>query len=246
MVSPSSRQAVMSKKSTSSLLERTRFTASPNSQTGMPLLVNLSSGSLVRLPASTTRLKLTTFTKPTISGPSGDGWAVLDPRAAQPGAQTSRAKSGVRRATRGPYFPPVSPLFAAFGGCEAVDPLIGVGAGELTQGFAYTALEPGDTILAPELLGEGLEEVDLALSSFSGPAPTSPGGFLRGLLLRGLSNGLESRIGPAVRGGAHGRVGPSLFAHRARRLIVGGRGVVSVGELFEGGSADVHRVAQGT
>src|SRR5215204_2990133 len=61
MVSPSSRQAVMSKKSTSSLLERTRFTASPNSQTGIPLLVNLSSGSLVRLPASTTRLKLTMF-----------------------------------------------------------------------------------------------------------------------------------------------------------------------------------------
>src|SRR3712207_7115186 len=61
MVSPSSRQAVMSKKSTSSLLERTRFTASPNSQTGIPLLVNLSSGSLVRLPVSTTRLKLTIF-----------------------------------------------------------------------------------------------------------------------------------------------------------------------------------------
>src|SRR4051794_9633207 len=59
MVSPSSRQAVMSKKSTSSLLERTRFTASPNWQTGMPLFVNLNSGSLVRLPARTTRLKLT-------------------------------------------------------------------------------------------------------------------------------------------------------------------------------------------
>src|SRR3982751_1689764 len=58
MVSPSSRQAVMSKKSTSSLLERTRFTASPNSQTGIPLFVNLSSGSRVRLPARTTRLKL--------------------------------------------------------------------------------------------------------------------------------------------------------------------------------------------
>src|SRR3712207_6928147 len=37
----------------------TRFTAIPNWHTGMPLFVNLSSGSLVRLPARTTRLKLT-------------------------------------------------------------------------------------------------------------------------------------------------------------------------------------------
>src|SRR5215213_5231668 len=59
MVSPSSRQALTSKKSTSSFLERTRFTASPNEQTAIPLLVILSSGSLVRLPARTTRLKLT-------------------------------------------------------------------------------------------------------------------------------------------------------------------------------------------
>src|SRR5215217_1173973 len=49
----------MSKKSTSSFLERTRFTASPNSQTGIPLFVNLNSGSRVRFPARTTRLKLT-------------------------------------------------------------------------------------------------------------------------------------------------------------------------------------------
>src|SRR3990170_5938708 len=64
MVSPSSRQAEMSKKSTSSLLERTRLTASPKEQTGIPSLVNLSSGSLVRLPANTTRLKLTTANPP--------------------------------------------------------------------------------------------------------------------------------------------------------------------------------------
>src|SRR5829696_5467348 len=36
MVSPSSRQALMSKKSTSSFLERTRFTAMPNEHTGTP------------------------------------------------------------------------------------------------------------------------------------------------------------------------------------------------------------------
>src|SRR5919199_1430483 len=59
MVSPSSRQAETSKKSTSSFLERTRLTASPKEQTGIPSLVNLSSGSLVRFPASMTRLKLT-------------------------------------------------------------------------------------------------------------------------------------------------------------------------------------------
>src|SRR5215212_4394106 len=51
----------MSKKSTSSFLENTRFTASPNPHTGVPLCVNLSSGSLVKLPANMTRLKLTMF-----------------------------------------------------------------------------------------------------------------------------------------------------------------------------------------
>src|SRR3954470_18917957 len=60
MVSPSSRQAEMSKKSTSSLRDLTLFTASPNEHTGMPSFVKRNSGSLVRLPASTTRLKLTT------------------------------------------------------------------------------------------------------------------------------------------------------------------------------------------
>src|SRR5215212_51364 len=60
MVSPSSRQAEMSKKSTSSLRDLTLLTARPKEQTGMPSLVKRSSGSLVKLPASTTRLKLTT------------------------------------------------------------------------------------------------------------------------------------------------------------------------------------------
>src|SRR5215208_3569160 len=59
MVSPSSRQAEMSKKSTSSFLERTRFTAMPKEHTGTPARVKRSSGSRVRLPPKTTRLKLT-------------------------------------------------------------------------------------------------------------------------------------------------------------------------------------------
>src|SRR5215203_2370579 len=64
MVWPSSRQALTSKKSTSSLLERTRLTASPKEHTGIPSLVDLSSGSLVRFPARTTRLKLTMRVSP--------------------------------------------------------------------------------------------------------------------------------------------------------------------------------------
>src|SRR5215211_26670 len=59
MISPSSRQALMSKKSTSSFLERTRFTAMPKEHTGTPARVKRSSGSRVRLPPKTTRLKLT-------------------------------------------------------------------------------------------------------------------------------------------------------------------------------------------
>src|SRR5215213_7911870 len=59
MVSPSSRQALMSKKSTSSFLERTRFTAMPKEHTGTPACVKRISGSRVRLPPKTTRLKLT-------------------------------------------------------------------------------------------------------------------------------------------------------------------------------------------
>src|SRR5918993_4392215 len=60
MVSPSSRQAEMLKKSTSSLRDLTRLTAIPKEQTGIPSLVKRNSGSLVMLPASMTRLKLTT------------------------------------------------------------------------------------------------------------------------------------------------------------------------------------------
>src|SRR5215218_10676455 len=59
MVWPSWRHALTSKKSTSSFLDLTRLTASPKEQTGMPSLVKRTSGSLVRLPARTTRLKLT-------------------------------------------------------------------------------------------------------------------------------------------------------------------------------------------
>src|SRR5829696_2327521 len=59
MVSPSSRHALTSKKSTSSDFERTRLTARPKPATGTPSLVNRSSGSRVRLPASTTLLNET-------------------------------------------------------------------------------------------------------------------------------------------------------------------------------------------
>src|ERR671911_1230574 len=64
MVSPSSRHALTSKKSTSSFLERTRFTAMPKEHTGTPASVKRSSGSRVRLPPRTTRLKLTMRVSP--------------------------------------------------------------------------------------------------------------------------------------------------------------------------------------
>src|SRR5215211_4733567 len=64
MVWPSSRHALTSKKSTSSLLERTRFTAIPKEHTGTPALVKRNSGSRVRLPPRTTRLKLTMRVSP--------------------------------------------------------------------------------------------------------------------------------------------------------------------------------------
>src|SRR5215217_4188507 len=71
MVSPSSRHALMSKKSTSSFLERTRLTANPKEQTGTPspsISTNLSSGSLVRLPARITLLKLAMSQPPFVLG----------------------------------------------------------------------------------------------------------------------------------------------------------------------------------
>src|SRR5215208_5068774 len=71
MVSPSSRHALMSKKSTSSFLERTRLTANPQEQTGAPspsISTNLSSGSLVRLPARITLLKLAMSQPPFVLG----------------------------------------------------------------------------------------------------------------------------------------------------------------------------------
>jgi hypothetical protein len=88
--------------------------------------------------------------KLTTSELADGGWAVPGSRTPQPGAQESRA----RNARRGASFV-ASPLFAVFGGGEAVDPLVGLGAGELTQRLADAALETGDTVLAPELLGEG-------------------------------------------------------------------------------------------
>jgi hypothetical protein len=55
-------------------------------------------------------------------------------------------------------------LLAALGRGQTVDPLVGLGAREFAQGLADAAFKAGDTILAPKLLGEGLEKVDLALA----------------------------------------------------------------------------------
>src|SRR5215204_4285822 len=52
-------QQLTLKKSTASLFDRRRLRAIEKFATGTPSWVNLSSGSRVRLPAKTTRLKLT-------------------------------------------------------------------------------------------------------------------------------------------------------------------------------------------
>src|SRR5215210_8252428 len=85
-------------------------------------------------------------------------------------------------------------LLAAFGGGQAVDPLVGLGAGELAQGLTDAAFEAGDAVLTPKLLSEGLEKVDLALARLLGrSSPASPGGLLSGFLgvfLRTFFHGL--------------------------------------------------------
>src|SRR3954451_5681273 len=139
----------------------------------------------------------------------------------------------------------VLPLVAAFGGCKTVYPLVGLGAGELAKRFAYAAFEAGHAILAPELLGESPEKVDLALARLVTPGspPAPPRASLR-RLLRNPFNGLGLRVGPAVRSrvGGPGSTG-ALEATRGR--IAGGRSLLTVGELFESGSANVHGIPQG-
>ena len=117
----------------------------------------------------------------TTSEPSGCGWTAFDSI-----GQRSRVRrgSGPEELCAGVAPHRFWPLFAAFGGCEAVDPLVSLGAREFAQGFADTTLKPGDTVLAPELLGESLEEVDLAFSRLPGSAPTPPGSRLRGIFYR--------------------------------------------------------------
>src|SRR5215207_4739787 len=120
--------------------------------------------------------------------------------------------------------PCFSRLFAAFRG-QAVDPLVGLGAGHVLEGLAQAVLQALDAVLAPPLDGQRLQEVDLALARLPRAAPLRGRGLLlrlsvRGVLLRG---GILGRIlsspadgsRPATRGRAAG--GPS-----------GRRGVVAV------------------
>ncbi len=55
--------------------------------------------------------------------------------------------------------------FSALSGGEAVDPLVRFGAGQLGEGLADAILQAGDAVLAPQLLGEGAQQVDLGLPS---------------------------------------------------------------------------------
>src|SRR5918994_4921022 len=129
-------------------------------------------------------------------------------------------------------------LLASFRG-QAVDPLVGLGAGHVLERLAETILQALDAVLAPPLDGQRLQEVDLALARLPRAAPLRSGWSLRlpvrGVLLGGRA--LRSVLLPPADG--------SRPASRGRALG-GRRGVVAIGELFEGGRADVHGIAQGT
>src|SRR5919199_4371291 len=133
----------------------------------------------------------------------------------------------------------LSSLLSFFGGGKPVYPLIGFGAGKFVKGLADSALQAGDPVLAPELLSEGAQKVDLALTRLVAlvctPALTvSTGSLLDGF---GLGTGLTVRAGGC---------GSLLCIYRAwRRIRLDGRGIIAVGEFFEGGGTDVHRVPQG-
>ena len=83
-------------------------------------------------------------------------------------------------------------LLASFRG-EAVDPLVGLGAGHVRQRLAEAILQALDAVLAPPLDGQRLQEVDLALARL---AALLRGGRLLRLSVRGV----------LLRGGTLGRV----------------------------------------
>src|SRR5215217_6043283 len=76
--------------------------------------------------------------------------------------------------------PCFSRLFASFRG-QAVDPLVGLGAGHVLEGLAQAL----DAVLAPPLDGQRLQEVDLALARLACPTPLRGGRLLR-LPVRGV------------------------------------------------------------
>ena len=70
-------------------------------------------------------------------------WEQVDPEAIPQEASSSGCRE--RRRVRGRR----GRLLAAFGGGEAIDPFVGLGAGELGEGLADAAFEAGDAVLAP-------------------------------------------------------------------------------------------------
>src|SRR5215208_2762044 len=93
--------------------------------------------------------------------------------------------------------PCFSRLFASFRG-QAVDPLVGLGAGHVLEGLAQAVLQALDAVLAPPLDGQRLQEVDLALARLACPTPLRGGRLLR-LPVRGVLLG-GSTLGGALRG----------------------------------------------
>src|SRR5215203_4847094 len=106
-------------------------------------------------------------------------------------------------------------LLAPFRG-QAIDPLVGLGAGHVLERLAEAILQALDAVLAPPLDGQRLQEVDLALACLPRTASLRGGWFLRlpirGVLLCGLLGRVLRRVlsppayrsRPAARGRALG------------------------------------------
>src|SRR5215217_5401770 len=132
-------------------------------------------------------------------------------------------------------------LLAPFRG-KAVDPLVGLGAGHVLERLAEAILQALDAVLTPPLDGQRLQEVDLALARLPSSTPFRGGRLLRMPVRSILLDGALGRVSRRILSPPADRSRP---ASRGRAL--GGRsGVVAIGELFEGGGADVHGVTQGT